>query len=79
MNMDPFTLRDAIESVVGFQIADIDREFVDLHNDLRVATVREIRDLGISKEKAELVLFLCNAYDNGKNPKEALEECELPN
>jgi hypothetical protein len=61
----PLTLRDSIISIVGDKVAALDKEFVDFHNDLRVATVRELQDLGITKEQAKTILYICDAYHNG--------------
>ena len=40
-------------------------EFVDFHNDLRVATVREVTALGVPREVAENVLYYVREVARG--------------
>ena len=68
------TLADAVRSIVGDLFPAIEAEFVDLNNDLRVATVREIMDCGPTRDMAEKILFIVKDVYCGKDIATALAE-----
>jgi len=43
-------------------------EYTDAHNDMRVATVREMMDLGLPREVAENVLYFLREVARGIDP-----------
>jgi hypothetical protein len=64
----PEVLAD-IESKVAMLVGDkfeaVKAEFVDFHNDLRVANVWELLDLGVAREDAENVLEYLRLVGSG--------------
>lgn len=68
------TLNDAIAKVAGEHFKSLENEFVDFNNDLRVATVREVMDLGIPRETAETVLYVAKEAYCGKDIATILAE-----
>lgn len=57
-----------VKTLSGDHYDTLKAEFVDFHNDLRVATVREITDLGIPYEVAENVLYFVQEVARGIDP-----------
>ena len=45
-----------MQEILGEHYVAVKAEFVDFHNDMRVARVRELRDLGLPLETAENAL-----------------------
>lgn len=54
-----------VKTLSGDHYDTLKAEFVDWENDLRVATVREITDLGIPYEVAENVLYYVREIARG--------------
>lgn len=54
-----------VKTLSGDHYDTLKGEFVDLHNDLRVATVREVTDLGVPYEVAENVLYYLREVARG--------------
>ena len=74
MSNDNMTLNDAIAKVAGEHFKSLENEFVDFNNDLRVATVREVMDLGIPRETVDRLHQLVKEVFVGKSVEEALVE-----
>jgi uncharacterized protein YecE (DUF72 family) len=56
---------EKVKTLSGDHYDTLKTEFVDFHNDLRVATVREVTDLGIPRETAENVLYYLREVARG--------------
>jgi hypothetical protein len=54
-----------VKTLSGDHYDTLKAEFVDFHNDLRVATVRELTDLGLPYETAENVLYYVREVARG--------------
>jgi hypothetical protein len=54
-----------VKTLSGDHYDTLKGEFVDFHNDLRVATVREVTDLGVPREVAETVLYYLREVARG--------------
>lgn len=54
-----------VKTLSGDHYDTLKSEFVDFHNDLRVASVREITDLGVPREVAENVLYYVREVARG--------------
>ena len=57
-----------VKILAGEHYDALKAEFVDFHNDLRVATVRELTDLGLPYEVAESVLYYVQEVQRGIDP-----------
>jgi len=57
-----------VKTLSGDHYDTLKAEFVDFHNDLRVASVREVTDLGIPYEVAENVLYYVQEVARGVDP-----------
>ena len=68
------TLEDAVKAIAGEHFPAIMAEFVDLTNDFRCASTREVMDLGIPRLVAEKCLYLVREAYVGKEVATALAE-----
>jgi hypothetical protein len=60
MRYNDETIKDIdqkIKTLAGPHYDTLKAEYVDAHNDMRVATVREMMDLGLPRETAENILY----------------------
>jgi hypothetical protein len=71
---NPVTLETAVKAVAGEHFPAIMEEFVDLNNDFRCASTREVMDLGIPRLVAEKCLFIVREAYVGKPVETALAE-----
>jgi hypothetical protein len=57
-----------VKLLAGDHYDTIKAEFQDFHNDLRVATVREVMDLGVPRDVAENVIYYAQEVARGIDP-----------
>jgi len=57
-----------VKTLSGDHYETLKAEFVDFHNDLRVASVRELTDLGLPYEVADGVLYYVQETARGLDP-----------
>lgn len=54
-----------VKILAGDHYDTLKTEFVDFHNDMRVATLREVTDLGVPFEVAESILYYLREVARG--------------
>jgi hypothetical protein len=57
-----------VKTLSGDHYETLKAEFVDFHNDMRVASVRELTDLGVPYEAAENCLYYVQEVARGMDP-----------
>lgn len=71
---NPVTLETAVKAIAGDHFAALEAEFVDFNNDMRVASTRELMDLGLDRVTADKCLFIVREAYVGKPVETALAE-----
>jgi hypothetical protein len=61
-------MNEKVKTLAGEYYDILKAEYVDAHNDMRVATVREMMDLGLPRETAENILFYLREVARGIDP-----------
>lgn len=71
---NPATLAAAVKAIAGNHFDALEAEFVDFNNDMRVASTRELMDLGLDRVTADKCLFIVREAYVGKPVETALAE-----